>query len=139
MPPAEPSILAGSHGARAVSSNPVACIPSGGALTQSRAVSKAQKCQPVRARNGVVAPYICAVALRSASRPGDRSLRGAIVHADHGAQDYATLCDQLGVTLSLGGVGTSADNALAEPFNATFKREALAGAAAFTDEQSCHR
>src|SRR3954451_12137890 len=35
------------------------------------------------------------------------SLRGAIIHADHGAQytskDYAKLCDQLGVTLSLGG------------------------------------
>jgi transposase InsO family protein len=71
------------------------------------------------------------------------SLRGAIFHADHGAQytskDYAILCDQLGVTLSLGGVGSSADNALAESFNATLKRETLAGAAAFTDEQSCHR
>jgi transposase InsO family protein len=71
------------------------------------------------------------------------SLRGAIIHADHGAQytskDYAKLCDQLGVTLSLGGVGTSADNALAESFNATLKRETLAGAAAFTDEQSCRR
>jgi len=71
------------------------------------------------------------------------SLRGAIIHADHGAQytskDYAKLCDQLGVTLSLGGVGTSADNALAESFNATLKRETLAGAAAFTDEQTCRR
>jgi transposase InsO family protein len=55
---------------------------------------------------------------------------------DHGAQytskDYATLCDQLGITLFLGGVGTSADNALAESFNATLKRETLAGAATFT-------
>src|SRR3954447_11582114 len=72
-----------------------------------------------------------------------RGLRGAIFHADHGAQytskDYANLCDQLGVKLSLGGVGSSADNALAESFNATLKRETLAGAAAFTDEQSCHR
>ena len=71
------------------------------------------------------------------------SLRGAIFHADHGAQytskDYAILCDQLGVTLSLGGVGSSADNALAESFNATLKRETLAGAATFTDEQTCHR
>ena len=71
------------------------------------------------------------------------SLRGAIFHADHGAQytskDYATLCDQLGVTLSLGAVGTSADNALAESFNATLKRETLAGAAAFADEQSGRR
>ena len=71
------------------------------------------------------------------------SLRGAIVHADHGAQytskDYATTCDQLGVTLSLGAIGTSADNALAESFNATLKRENLAGAATFTDDQSCRR
>src|SRR4051794_30952975 len=71
------------------------------------------------------------------------SLRGAIFHGDHGAQytskDYAVLCDQLGVTLSLGGVGSSADNALAESFNATLKRETLAGAATFTDEQTCHR
>lgn len=71
------------------------------------------------------------------------SLRGAIFHADHGAQytskDYAQLCDRLGVTLSLGGVGTSADNAMAESFNATLKRETLTGAAAFTHEQSCRR
>jgi transposase InsO family protein len=71
------------------------------------------------------------------------SLRGAIVHADHGAQytskDYAQLCDQLGVTLSLGAVGTSADNALAESLNATLKRETLSGAATFADEQSCRR
>jgi len=71
------------------------------------------------------------------------SLRGAIFHADHGAQytskDYAQLCEQLAVTLSLGAVGTSADNALAESFNATLKRETLAGAATFTDEQSCRR
>ena len=71
------------------------------------------------------------------------SLRGAIFHADHGAQytskDLAQLCDQLGVTQSLGGVGSSADNALAESFNATLKRETLAGAAAYPDEVSCRR
>jgi transposase InsO family protein len=71
------------------------------------------------------------------------SLRGAIFHADHGAQytskDYAQLCDQLGVTQSLGGVGSSADNALAEAFNATIKRETLAGAATYSDEASCRR
>jgi transposase InsO family protein len=68
------------------------------------------------------------------------SLRGAIFHADHGAQytskDLARLCEQLGITQSLGGVGSSADNALAESFNATLKRETLASAAAFPDETS---
>jgi transposase InsO family protein len=71
------------------------------------------------------------------------SLRGAIFHADHGAQytskDLARLCDRLGVTLSLGGVGTSADNALAESFNATVKRETLAGVATYADQASCRR
>jgi transposase InsO family protein len=71
------------------------------------------------------------------------SLRGAIFHADHGAQytskDLARLCGQLGVTLSLGGVGSSADNALAEAFNATLKRETLAGSAVYADEASCRR
>ena len=35
----------------------------------------------------------------------------------------------MGVTQSMGAVGTSADNALAESFNATLKRETLQGAA----------
>ena len=71
------------------------------------------------------------------------SLAGAIFHADHGAQytsqDYAKLCTRLGVTLSLGAVGTSADNALAEAFNATLKRETLQGAATWPDEATCRR
>src|SRR4051812_6110350 len=60
------------------------------------------------------------------------SLAGAVFHSDHGAQysarAYAELCDRLGVTRSMGAVGSSADNALAEAFNATLKRETLAGA-----------
>ena len=71
------------------------------------------------------------------------TLRGAIFHADHGAQytskDYAKLCARLGLTLSLGSVGTSADNAMAESFNATLKRETLTGTAAFADEATCRR
>lgn len=71
------------------------------------------------------------------------SLRGAIFHADHGAQytskDHAALCELLGVHRSFGAVGSSADNALAESFNATLKRELLAGAPTFTDELTCRR
>jgi transposase InsO family protein len=71
------------------------------------------------------------------------SLRGAVFHADHGAQytskDLAELCVQLGVTLSLGGVGSSADNALAEAFNATLKRKTMAGSAAFADDATSRR
>ena len=40
---------------------------------------------------------------------------------------------------SHGAVGTSADNALAESFNATLKRETLAGAATYSDESPCRR
>ena len=52
---------------------------------------------------------------------------------------FADLCDQLGVTRSMGAVGTSADNALAESFNATLKRETLQGAHAWPDEATCRR
>jgi transposase InsO family protein len=56
-------------------------------------------------------------ALRAALRERG-SLTGAVFHSDHGAQytskDYAALCRQLGVTRSMGRVGSSADNALAE-------------------------
>ncbi|MFI7004883.1 IS3 family transposase [Nocardia sp. NPDC050175] len=61
------------------------------------------------------------------------SLAGAVFHSDHGSQyaakDFAALCTNLGVTQSMGAVGTSADNALAESFNATLKRETLQGTA----------
>lgn len=39
----------------------------------------------------------------------------------------------------MGTVGSSADNALAESFNATLKRELLHGAATWPDELSCRR
>ena len=66
------------------------------------------------------------------------SLAGAVFHSDHGSvytsKDYAKLCRTLGVTQSMGAVGTSADNALAESFNATLKREVLQDAACWSDE-----
>jgi len=71
------------------------------------------------------------------------SLTGSIFHSDHGSvycsKAYATLCSELGVTQSMGAVGTSADNALAESFNATMKREVLQDAACWTDELTCRR
>lgn len=71
------------------------------------------------------------------------SLVGAIFHSDHGAQytsqDFAQQCAELGVTQSMGAVGTSADNALAESFNATLKRELLQGAHAWPDAPTCRR
>jgi transposase InsO family protein len=71
------------------------------------------------------------------------SLAGAIFHSDHGAQysatTFAQLCARLGVTQSMGAVGTSADNALAESFNASLKRETLQGAHAWPDPATCRR
>jgi hypothetical protein len=39
----------------------------------------------------------------------------------------------------MGAVGTSADNSLAEAFNATLKRQPLAGATTWPDALSCRR
>jgi transposase InsO family protein len=67
------------------------------------------------------------------------SLDGAIMHTDHGGQytskAFAEACTAAGVRQSMSAVGSSADNALAESFNATFKRETLQGRRAFTDER----
>lgn len=71
------------------------------------------------------------------------SLAGAVFHSDHGSvytsKDFAALCAELGVTQSMGAVGSSADNALAESFNATLKREVLQDAASWADQTTCRR
>jgi transposase InsO family protein len=88
---------------------------------------------------------LVADALRNAAatRGGSHALRGAIFHSDHGSvytsRDYAQLCAQLGVTQSMGAVGSSADNALAEAFNATLKREVLQDAQTWPDDATCRR
>jgi putative transposase len=55
------------------------------------------------------------------------SLAGAIFHSDHGAQysakTFAGLCARLGVTQSMGRVGSALDNAMAEALNSTLKVE----------------
>jgi len=70
-------------------------------------------------------------ALEAAARTRGGRLDGAIFHSDHGAQytsaDFANACARLGVVQSMGAVGTSADNAAAEAFNASLKRETLQG------------
>ena len=82
-------------------------------------------------------------ALKAAAATRGSPLAGAIFHSDHGSvytsKDYAKLCADLGVTQSMGAVGTSADNALAESFNATLKREVLQDALCWADEATCRR
>jgi transposase InsO family protein len=79
----------------------------------------------------------------SAARDTRGSLAGVIFHSDHGAQytskTFAGLCAEWSVTQSMGAVGTSADNALAESFNATLKRETLRGGRAWPDPATCRR
>ncbi|MEU5434691.1 IS3 family transposase, partial [Streptomyces sp. NPDC020719] len=66
-------------------------------------------------------------------------LAGAIMHHDHGAQytsrSYADACRRAGVRLSMGAVGSSADNAAAESWNATMKRETLQGRKGWSSER----
>lgn len=67
------------------------------------------------------------------------SLAGAVMHTDHGAQytsrAFADACRRAGVRQSMSAIGSSADNALAESFNATFKRETLQGRRHWSSER----
>ncbi|WP_424921122.1 IS3 family transposase [Streptomyces sp. wa1] len=67
------------------------------------------------------------------------SLAGSIMHTDHGAQytsrSFAEACRSARVRQSMSAVGSSADNALVESFNATFKRETLQGRKSWSDER----
>jgi transposase InsO family protein len=71
------------------------------------------------------------------------SLTGALFHSDHGSQytskEFAALCGDLGVTQSMGAVGTSADNAACESFHASLKRETMAGAHRYDDPHTARR
>ncbi|GFH68171.1 hypothetical protein Srut_46850 [Streptomyces rutgersensis] len=68
-----------------------------------------------------------AVDALAAARHTCGSLAGAVLYTDHGAQytsrAFADACRKAGVRQSMSAIGSGADNALAESFNATFKRE----------------
>lgn len=71
------------------------------------------------------------------------NLKGAIFHSDHGSvytsHAFQDTCKYLGIRQSMGAIGTSADNALAESFNAALKREVLQDAKAFMNQLICRR
>ncbi|MER5650205.1 IS3 family transposase [Streptosporangium sp. NPDC002524] len=79
-------------------------------------------------------------ALQAAAHTRGGRLDGAVFHTDNGAQycsrEFARACRRLGVTRSRGAVGTSADNAAAESFNASLKRETLQGAHHWPDART---
>jgi len=71
---------------------------------------------------------LCADALRSAGLTRGRCrFQDLTFHSDHGCQytsgDYKKLCTLMGITQSMGTVGDSYDNAMAESFFASLKRE----------------
>ncbi|MDN6368032.1 IS3 family transposase, partial [Corynebacterium sp.] len=71
------------------------------------------------------------------------SLAGAIFHSDHGSVytsgAFQDTCRTLGVRQSMGAIGTSADNSLAESFNAALKREVLQDQVTFANQLVCRR
>ncbi|MGI8633519.1 MAG: IS3 family transposase [Solirubrobacterales bacterium] len=71
---------------------------------------------------------LCADALNAAGLMRGRCrFEDLIFHSDHGCQytsgDYKKLCKLMGITQSMGTVGDSYDNAMAESFFASLKRE----------------
>ncbi|MBL3671647.1 transposase [Streptomyces sp. M2CJ-2] len=64
-------------------------------------------------------------------------MRRPVESAQYTSREFSSVCAELGVTQSMGAVGTSADNALAESFNAALKRETLKGARRFDDALDC--
>lgn len=74
----------------------------------------------------------------------DRTLRrpqifggSSLARARHPRDELADFCAELGVRGSMGSVGTSADNAAAESFNASLKRETLQGARRYDGARTC--
>ncbi|WP_443074453.1 transposase [Streptomyces sp. NBC_01462] len=101
-----------------------------------------EKCRSGRFAGWVIADHMRADLVVDALKAAERtrgSLAGAVMHTDHGAQycsrAFADACRRAGVRHSMGAIGSSADNALAEPFNATCKREILQGSQAWNDER----
>ena len=101
--------------------------------------------QPTPGRLGTARPHAYASGSRRPRQAAVTrgSLKGAVVHTDHGSvytsKAFATECKKLGVTQSMGAIGSSADNALAESMGATLKREVLMDARSWDDELTCRR
>ena len=91
---------------------------------------------------------ITARPVNAAAHPGGRPientsivevLRPPVEPGQYTSRDFAKLCTDLGVIQSMGAVGTSADNALAESFNAALKREVLQDNSCWADAVTCRR
>jgi transposase InsO family protein len=65
-------------------------------------------------------------------------LRRPVEPKQYTSRAFAEACRRAGVRQSMGAIGSSADNALAESFNATFKRETLQGRKTWSNEREAH-
>src|SRR5829696_4151458 len=79
-----------------------------------------------------------ALCVAAAVRGGD--IDGVIFHTDHGGEYvgelFARACSSLGVTQSMGRVGSALDNAAAESFNSTLEHELLSRRRFATKDQA---
>jgi len=79
-----------------------------------------------------------ALCMAAAVRGGD--VDGVVFHTDKGGEYtgdvFATACDALGVTQSMGRVGSALDNAAAESFNSTLEHELLSRRRLATKDQA---
>jgi len=73
----------------------------------------------------------------SYARSNNPVLQRLVEPTQYTSREFADVCAELGVRQSMGAVGTSADNALAESFNAALKRETLRGARRFDGARAC--
>ncbi len=62
-------------------------------------------------------------------------LRRPVESAQYTSRAFVDTCHRAGVLQSMSAVGSSADNAAAESFNATFKRETLQGQKGWSSER----
>jgi putative transposase len=80
-----------------------------------------------------------ALCMAAAVRGGD--VDGVIFHSDKGGEYvgdlFARACSSLGVTQSMGRVGSALDNAAVESFNSTLEHELLSRRHFETNEQAC--
>lgn len=84
---------------------------------------------------------LCVDALEAASRARGRArLEGTVFHSDHGCQYTSELfraaCERLRIVQSMGSVGDSYDNAMAESFWSSLKREVVDDAHFRTREEA---
>ncbi|MDN6227131.1 integrase core domain-containing protein, partial [Corynebacterium flavescens] len=72
-------------------------------------------------------------------RPKNLVLRPPIESAVYTSSAFQTTCRRLGIRQSMGRIGSSADNAMAESFNASLKRETLQGSGGWASPVQCRR